>query len=57
MASERDRDVTDASSLTYSSNTSGDDEIDSTLANTTHEVRKSPDDHGAHIAMVDKQQT
>jgi hypothetical protein len=53
MASERDRDVTDASSLTYPSNTSGDDEIDSTLANTTHGVRKSPDDHGAHIGLVD----
>jgi hypothetical protein len=56
MASERDRDVTDASSLTYPSNTSGDDEIDSTLANTTHGVRKSPDDHGAHIGSVDNQQ-
>jgi hypothetical protein len=56
MASKRDRSVTDASSLTYPSNTPGDDEIDSTLANTTHGVRKSPDDHDAHIVSVDKQQ-
>jgi hypothetical protein len=57
MASKRDRSITDASSLTYPSNTPGDDEIDSTLANTTHGARKSPDDHDAHIVSVDKQQT